>query len=112
MTLQGTKNDIVALILRSVKESGELGITKIMYKSYLSYRQVAQFLVFIKENELLEYDGSTMAYRITEKGLHYLDLYDKMNDLFRRQKTGIINSLVLVLLHTIYPLLLLLGDFI
>ena len=112
MTRQRTKNDIVASILRSVKESGELGITKIMYISHLSYRQVAQFLKFIKENELLEYDGSTAAYRITEKGLRYLDLYDKMNDLLKQEKTGIINSLFLILLHTFYAHFPVLGDFI
>jgi predicted transcriptional regulator len=107
-----SRNEIVASILRSVTERGGLGITKIMYGSYLSYGQVTRFLQLIKENGLLDYDERIGLYKITEKGLQYLELYEKMDDLLKERRTSITDSLILLLLNLFYPLLPVLGEFI
>ena len=93
-------------------EKGELGITKIMYGSYLSYRQVTQFLELIIESGLLDYDIKNGLYRINERGLQYLELYDKMDELIKERSSSITGSLILLLCYVFYPLLPVLGEFI
>jgi predicted transcriptional regulator len=113
MKRQRSRNDIVAAILRLVTEKGGLGITKIMYGSYLSYRQVTQFLELIMESGLLDYDIKNGLYRINERGLQYLELYDKMDELIKeRRSSSIAGSLFLLLCYVFYPLLPVLGEFI
>src|SRR6266542_3161880 len=109
---QRSRNNIVASILRLVTEKGGLGITNIMYGSYLSYQQVTQYLQLVKENGLLDYDEKNGLYRITEKGLQYLELYHKMDDLLKEGRTSITDSLILLLLYLFYPVLPVLGEFI
>lgn len=112
MGRQRSKNDIIASILRLVTEKGGLGITNIMYGSYLFYQQVSRFLQLLKENDLLDYDEENGLYRITEKGLQYLELYQKMDDLFKERRTSIPYSLILVLCYVFYPLFPALGELI
>lgn len=112
MKRQRSRNDIVAAILRLVTEKGGLGITKIMYGSYLSYRQVTQFLELIMESGLLDYDTKNGHYRINERGLQYLELYDKMDELIKGRSSSIAGSLILLLCYVFYPLLPVLGEFI
>lgn len=83
-----------------------------MYGSYLSYGQVTQYLQLMIEKGLLDYDEKIGLYKIAEKGLQYLELYDKMDDLLKEGRTSITDSLILLLLYLFYPLLPLLGEFI
>ena len=112
MKRQRSRNNIVASILRLVTEKSGLGITNIMYGSYLSYQQVSRYLQLIKESGLLDYDEKNGLYRITEKGLQYLELYHKMDDLLKEGRTSITDSLILLLLYLFYPVLPVLGEFI
>ena len=112
MGWQRSRNNIVASILRLVTEKGELGITNIMYGSYLSYQQVTQYLQLVKENGLLDYGEKNGHYRITEKGLQYLELYDKMDQLLKEGRPNIADSLILLLCYIFYPFLPILGEFI
>jgi predicted transcriptional regulator len=112
MKRQRSRNHIVASILRLVTEKGGLGITNIMYGSYLSYQQVAQYLQLIKENGLLDYDEKSGLYRITEKGLQYLELYDKMDELLKEGRPSVTDSLILLLCYVFYPILPVLGELI
>ena len=83
-----------------------------MYGSYLSYRQVTQFLELIIESGLLDYDIKNGLYRINERGLQYLELYDKMDELIKERSSSITGSLILLLCYVFYPLLSVLGEFI
>ena len=56
--------------------------TKIMYKAYLSYTLVKEYVKFLQENDLIKYEKLTKQYRITEKGLKFLHSYDEILDLF------------------------------
>jgi len=46
--------------------------TKIMYKAYLSYTQLKEYLSMLIENGLIKYDSSEMTFTTTAKGLQYL----------------------------------------
>jgi predicted transcriptional regulator len=70
-----------------VAEKDGLGITKIMYSSYLSYRQVARYLEFMTEIGLMDYDERNRLYRITLKGLYFIKLYDEMDGFFKERRS-------------------------
>ena len=48
--------------------------TKIMYKAYLSYSQLVEYLTYLKNNELMALIEGTDLYRPTEKGLKFLNM--------------------------------------
>jgi hypothetical protein len=65
------------------------------------------------ESGLLDYDIKNGHYRINERGLQYLELYDKMDELIKeRNSSSIAGSLFLLLCYVFYPLLPVLGEFI
>ena len=75
-----SRSDIVASILQSAaREGGGIGVTRLMYNSFLSYNQITQYVKVIKENGLLNYDASTGKYTISAKGSKYLELHTKMD---------------------------------
>jgi predicted transcriptional regulator len=55
--------------------------TTIMYKAVLSYDLMKQHLIFLAENDLIEYEQGMMTYRTTEKGMRLLQLYNNMNEM-------------------------------
>lgn len=55
--------------------------TKIMYKAYLSYSQVMEYLKHLQQNDLLAYEEGTHLYRPTEKGLKFLSLSNDLNEM-------------------------------
>ena len=83
-------NEIFASILSSVTGNDGLGFTKIMYNCYLSYGQVTRFLQFANENDFLVYDNNTELFKITDKGLQFLELYGKMDNLHRSDKLALL----------------------
>jgi predicted transcriptional regulator len=71
---------IIAHMLSTINDSGSDGANKtsIMYKSFLSYAQLKEYLSFMVEEGLVEeiphqFSGNEkIVYKITEKGLHLL----------------------------------------
>ena len=55
--------------------------TKIMYKAYLSYSQLKEYLSFMEQNELIRYEVGAQLYRITEKGIKLMHLYQEIGDM-------------------------------
>jgi predicted transcriptional regulator len=51
-----------------------------MYKAYLSYAQLKEYLSVLMENGLLEYEGEH-KYKTTEKGLKFIRVYQHMDNL-------------------------------
>lgn len=74
-----SRTDIVSMVLESTR-GGETK-TKIMYKAYLSYAQVNEYLKFLQENDLLTFEEGSRLYRVTEKGLKFLNTSDELNEL-------------------------------
>ena len=76
-----TREEITALILEAITHTNRATQTIIMYKSYLTHVQLKQFLSSLTEKGLIEYHKLERIYTITEKGMHFLDVYNQLNQL-------------------------------
>ena len=74
-----SRTDICSQILEAA--NGGTTKTKIMYKAYLSYAQLKEYLAVMLENGLLEYVKGEQLYRTSEKGLQFLRSYAQMSDM-------------------------------
>ena len=76
-----SRTEIVAMILEAA--NGGATKTKIMYKAFLSYAQLREYLSVLIENNLLEYLDGTQTYKTTEKGLNLLKMHNEMAELLQ-----------------------------
>ena len=74
-----SRTDIVSQILEAA--NGGATKTKIMYKAYLSYAQLKEYLSVLVENGLLEFQKGTQTYKTTSKGLQFLRTYSQIGGL-------------------------------
>ena len=74
-----SRTDIVALILEAA--NGGATKTKIMYKAFLSYAQLKEYLTVLLQNDVLEYEDETQLFRTTEKGLRLLQMYNQFDEM-------------------------------
>jgi predicted transcriptional regulator len=67
----------------SILEAANGGATKtrIMYKAFLSYAQLKEYLDFLVTNSLISYDTTRQMYQTSPKGIRYLQLYGEMDKL-------------------------------
>jgi len=75
-----SRTEIVGLILDAANGGGATK-TKIMYKAFLSFAQLREYLTMLQDNGLIEYEGGRHTYRTTEKGMKLLEIYEKMSEL-------------------------------
>jgi predicted transcriptional regulator len=76
-----SRTEIVGMILDAA--NGGTTKTKIMYKAFLSYAQLKEYLAVLIENKLLDYIDGTQTYKTTEKGLNFLKMHNEIGDLLR-----------------------------
>jgi predicted transcriptional regulator len=74
--------DIMSQILEAANGGGATR-TKIMYKAFLSFVQLKEFLTLLTENDLLSFDRETQTFKTTEKGLRFLNAYNKLGDVMK-----------------------------
>lgn len=74
-----SRTDIVSQILEAA--NGGTTKTKIMYKAYLSYAQLKEYLSVLVENGLLEFEKGSQSYKTTPKGLLFLKTYSQIGGL-------------------------------
>jgi predicted transcriptional regulator len=74
-----SRTEIVSMILESVRDGATK--TRIMYKAYLSYAQLKEYLAYLQENGIIRYEQGTQVYRITEKGIKLSHLYEEIDDM-------------------------------
>jgi len=74
-----SRTEIVAMILEAA--NGGTSKTKIMYKAFLSYAQLREYLSVLIENNLLEYLEGSQTYKTTEKGLNFLEMHNEIGEL-------------------------------
>jgi predicted transcriptional regulator len=75
--------EIISLILDIASRNGGATQKKILYRAYLSYQHLKEYLILLQENELIKYQeeqGRGRVYRTTDKGLRFLDLYNRLNE--------------------------------
>jgi predicted transcriptional regulator len=76
-----SRTEIVSNILEAA--NGGVTKTKIMYKAFVSYNQLREYLSVMMENNLLEYLEGTQTYKTTEKGLNLLKMQNEMGELLQ-----------------------------
>jgi predicted transcriptional regulator len=76
-----SRTEIVGDILEAA--NGRATKTKIMYKAFLSYVQLKEYLSVLTENNLIEYLDGTQTFKTTEKGLNYLKMHNEIGDLLQ-----------------------------
>jgi predicted transcriptional regulator len=74
-----SRTDIVGLMLEAA--NGGATKTKIMYKAFLSYAQLKEYLTVLLQNDVLEYEDETQLFRTTEKGLRLLQMYNQFDEM-------------------------------
>lgn len=52
-----------------------------MYKAFLSYAQLKEYLTILMESNLLEYEEGRQIYRTTEKGMRFLQMYVQVHEM-------------------------------
>jgi predicted transcriptional regulator len=76
-----SRTDIISEILEAA--NGSATRTKIMYKAYLSFTHLREYLMILTENDLLRYDAYTQTFKTTKKGLRFLNIYNQMDSMIK-----------------------------
>ena len=76
-----SRTEIVAMILEAA--NGGATKTKIMYKAFLSYAQLKEYLSVLIGNNLLDYLEGSQTYKTTEKGLNFLKMNNEIAELLQ-----------------------------
>lgn len=77
-----SRMQIIGEILTEVSQvSGGLNKSRLMYKSFLSYAQVRDYISQLLADSLLDYNSTTKKFTVTPKGFRYLENYRVMADL-------------------------------
>lgn len=74
-----SRTDIISQILEAA--SGGATKTKIMYRAFLSYAQLKEYLNVLTINGLLDFNSSEQIFRTTEKGDKFLRLYGQIGEI-------------------------------
>jgi predicted transcriptional regulator len=74
-----SSTEIMDSILRSTKSGAKK--TQIMYKAYLSSEQLKEYLRVLNEKELIKYEEDSRLYRVTDRGLRFMNVYDEISEL-------------------------------
>lgn len=86
-----SRTEIVYQILETVRHAGNgAGKTKIMYSALLSSAQLKEYLTILTGNDLLGYDSVTRTFKITGKGIKFLEIYNRIGDVREeKQQTSV-----------------------
>ena len=71
--------EIIDCILRSIKSGSTK--THIIYRCYLSYVQMKEYLALLEDRKLIFLEPGTRLYKLTENGVRFMNAYDKINEL-------------------------------
>ena len=75
-----SRTDIVTQILDAASGNGA-NKTRIMYRAYLSYAQLREYLSILIANGLLEENQTEKLYKTTEKGIKFMRVYSHIGEL-------------------------------
>jgi predicted transcriptional regulator len=75
-----SRRDIIELLLNAAYRGGATK-TKLMYSAFISFNQLKEYLTLLAENGLIQYEDGRNTLRTTEKGIHFLKLQNKIDEL-------------------------------
>lgn len=84
-----SRSEIIASILGTAN-GNRIRQTEILYKTYLSHTLLKDYLLFLIENDLLDYIAVDRTFKTTEKGMRFLRMYEQMTDLVSMKKQAIL----------------------
>lgn len=87
-----SRSEIVRSILEAANATEGTSRTRLMYKSYLSFNQLKEYLATLQENGLIDYEIGNRCYKITQKGTRLLQLQNKMEEIAPIDYVNIKNS--------------------
>src|SRR2546425_11961559 len=76
-----SRTEIVAMILEAA--NGGATKKKNMYKAFLSYAQLREYLSVLIENSLLEYLEGKQTYKTTTKGMNFFKMHSEKGELLQ-----------------------------
>ncbi|MGA9152986.1 MAG: winged helix-turn-helix domain-containing protein [Candidatus Nitrosopolaris sp.] len=74
------RNEIIAQILESANGK-RIRLTKIMYDVYLSHAMTREYLVLLIKKGLLEYLDGERTFKTTDKGMNFLRIHNRVQEL-------------------------------
>jgi predicted transcriptional regulator len=74
------RNEITAQILESAN-GNRVRLTEIMYDGYLSHTVTKEYLVLLIEKGLIEYLDGERTFKTTEKGMNFLRIHHRVQNL-------------------------------
>jgi predicted transcriptional regulator len=77
-----SRTEIISQILETAN-GGRATKTKILYKAFLSHDQLKDYLTILTDSDLLRYDLDTQTFKTTEKGLRFLEIYKRIDDVVK-----------------------------
>ena len=75
-----------------LENTNAISILKMMYKGFLPYAVLTEYVSLLLENEMLVYRKYERRYRITEKGLRFLRLYRELRQMIASKQKEIIKQ--------------------
>ena len=78
--------EILSLILQVANGGNNATTTKIMNRALLGYKQMKEHLLFLTERDLLYYDKESGTFKTSEKGMRFLQIYGRMEEMIRLQE--------------------------
>jgi predicted transcriptional regulator len=66
--------------------NGGAAKTKIMYRAFLSYPQMKDYLMVLTQNDLISYDLDTQTFKTTQKGLRFIEVYNQMAGMIKTRR--------------------------
>lgn len=85
-----SRSEIIASILTTAN-GNRIRQTEILYKTYLSHALLRDYLLFLIENDLIEYTTGDRTFKTTEKGMRFLMMHSQLNDLIIKQQQAVQN---------------------
>jgi predicted transcriptional regulator len=76
-----SRTEIMSAILQ-VTNGNRARVTEIQYKTYLSYNILKEYLIHLLENDLVDYVEGERTFKTTAKGMQFLQVYSRMDELF------------------------------
>ena len=82
-----SRTDIISEILDAAN-GNNASKTKLMYKAFLSFVQMKEYLTILTESDLLRYNSNTHTFKTTEKGLKFLEAYNQLDDMIKEPSSS------------------------
>lgn len=79
--------DIVKAILEITRSGASK--TQIMYKAFLSYTLLVNYLQILQDKGLIKYNKKTLRYKLTKKGDQFIEYYKKIAELLDMDNNGV-----------------------